>query len=457
VVSDEPDKYGGAGFPTERHLPPRSARRVQRDLREISGCTILIYDQTCAAEKRRRRKRANIRPAKRVFINEAVCEGCGDCSTQSNCLSVVPVETELGRKRAIDQSRATRTIPASTASARASSPCMAAACANRKRDKAPPGVSPICPSRSGRARRAYGILVTGVGGTGVVTIGALLGMAAHLEGKGVAVLDMTGLAQKGGAVFSHSASPAGPRPSTPCASRQATPISLIGLRHRRGGEPGRSRQSCARQERGDRQRARDDHRRLHAQSDFLFPAGDLRNLVVEATGAESAEFIDATRIATALSAIRSPPTSSCSASPIRRGWCGSGAAIDRAIELNGVASPQPRGLPVGAAWRRIAAPRSKPRRRRARRSRRDAVDDARRGGGAPHRRPDALPNAAYGARYERLVRDVETAERAKGRGQDGLADAVARSLFKLMAYKDEYEGGAALYRRRVQAAAQRPV
>src|SRR5690606_12489904 len=166
------------------------------------------YDQTCSAEKRRRRNRGLMPdPPKRVFINEAVCEGCGDCGTQSNCLSIQPVETEFGRKRAIDPSSCNKDFS-----------CLKGFCPSfvtihggrpRKRKAGTAGQedgafaatlpTPALPVTA----EPYGILITGVGGTGVVTIGALLGMAAHLEGKGCSVLDMTGLAQKGGAVFSH--------------------------------------------------------------------------------------------------------------------------------------------------------------------------------------------------------------------------------------------------------------
>ncbi|MGH6926787.1 MAG: indolepyruvate ferredoxin oxidoreductase family protein, partial [Dongiaceae bacterium] len=208
IVSDEPEKYPtGGGFPPGTIVHHRdSLDRVQREFRELPGVTAIIYDQTCAAEKRRRRKRGLYPdPPKRVVINEAVCEGCGDCSVQSNCLSVIPVETEFGRKRAIDQSSCNKDFS-----------CLKGFCPSfvtvhggelRKRkaagkdagDRFAPLPEPALPA----AGDAYGILVTGVGGTGVVTIGALLGMAAHLEGKGCSVLDMTGLAQKGGAVFTH--------------------------------------------------------------------------------------------------------------------------------------------------------------------------------------------------------------------------------------------------------------
>src|SRR5438094_318956 len=207
VVTDEPDKYP----PAVDFAPGTTVRHrdeldmVQRELREIGGVTAIVYDQTCAAEKRRRRKRGRFPdPQKRVVINDLVCEGCGDCSTASNCLSVVPVETEFGRKRAIDQSSCNKDYS-----------CLKGFCPSfvtveggtlRKRQSGELGEDglPLLPEpRLPDLHDLYGILVTGVGGTGVVTIGALIGMAAHLEGKGVTVLDMTGLAQKGGAVFSH--------------------------------------------------------------------------------------------------------------------------------------------------------------------------------------------------------------------------------------------------------------
>ncbi|MBS1171727.1 MAG: indolepyruvate ferredoxin oxidoreductase family protein, partial [Proteobacteria bacterium] len=207
VVTDDTEKYAtvtdlAPGVPV-RHRDELD--RVQRDLREYPGVSALIYDQTCAAEKRRRRKRGTLPdPARRVFIHELVCEGCGDCGVKSNCLAVVPVETEFGRKRAIDQSACNKDFS-----------CLKGFCPSfvtveggrLRKGKAPQRDAagfgdlplPLLPD----TRQPYGILVTGIGGSGVVTIGALVGMAAHLDGKGVTTLDMTGLAQKGGAVFSH--------------------------------------------------------------------------------------------------------------------------------------------------------------------------------------------------------------------------------------------------------------
>src|SRR5205807_10301778 len=206
VVTDEPEKYpaGTAWAPgvTIRHRDELD--QVQRELRETPGVSALIYDQTCASEKRRRRKRNEYPdPAMRAVINEMVCEGCGDCSVKSNCLSVEPLETEFGRKRAINQSSCNKDYS-----------CLKGFCPSfvtveggrLKKGKSSAAATegfaaldePAMPSLAA----PYGILVTGIGGTGVITIGQIIGMAAHLEAKGVSVLDMSGLAQKCGAVMS---------------------------------------------------------------------------------------------------------------------------------------------------------------------------------------------------------------------------------------------------------------
>ncbi len=209
VVTDEPHKYpANAGFARGVELRHRDELdAVQRELRETSGLTVLVYDQTCAAEKRRRRKRGLFPdPPKRVFINEAVCEGCGDCSEKSNCVSVKPVETEFGRKRTIDQSNCNKDFS-----------CLKGFCPSfvtvhggslrKLRKPVVAGAGDALAELPEPRRRPlvgpYDILVTGIGGTGVITVGALLGMAAHLEGKGCTVLDFTGLSQKNGAVMSH--------------------------------------------------------------------------------------------------------------------------------------------------------------------------------------------------------------------------------------------------------------
>jgi indolepyruvate ferredoxin oxidoreductase len=211
VVSDEPEKYDGHHglFPEGTTFHHRSELdAVQRELRETPGVTVLIYDQTCAAEKRRRRKKGEFPdPDKRLFINEEVCEGCGDCGVQSNCLSVEPVETPLGRKRRIDQSSCNKdfscvngfcpsfvTIEGGKLKKAAGAAFDEAALARR--------VDALPAPQTKLDAAPFDILVTGVGGTGVVTVGALISMAAHLEGKSASVLDFMGFAQKGGSVLS---------------------------------------------------------------------------------------------------------------------------------------------------------------------------------------------------------------------------------------------------------------
>ncbi len=211
IVTDDPARYEHMdGIPHGVSVHHRDyMTKIQEEARDTAGCTIIIYDQTCAAEKRRRRKRGMVEdPAKRAFINEAVCEGCGDCSVQSNCISIQPQDTEYGTKRVINQSSCNKDFS-----------CVKGFCpsfvtihgGDVRKEKAKsndldsliadlpmPQIAEINPTYS-----AYNILVAGIGGTGVLTVGALIGMAAHLEGKHCVLLDMTGLAQKGGSVLSH--------------------------------------------------------------------------------------------------------------------------------------------------------------------------------------------------------------------------------------------------------------
>lgn len=207
IVSDEPEKYKGISLVNNPEIHHRdNYDAVMDEVRNTKGTTIIIYDQTCATEKRRRRKRGTYPdPQRRIFINDEVCEGCGDCSEKSHCLSVEPYETPLGTKRQINQSSCNKDYS-----------CVKGFCPSFVTAE---GAEMIKPKIDGSnipaldknmpepelppIDRAYNILVPGVGGTGVVTVGAILGMAAHLESKGVHVLDITGLAQKGGAVISH--------------------------------------------------------------------------------------------------------------------------------------------------------------------------------------------------------------------------------------------------------------
>lgn len=212
ITTDEPEKYQGVSLPTGIEVHHRrELDAIQRELRDIKGVTVLIHDQTCAAEKRRRRKKQHYPdPARRVVINSAVCEGCGDCGSQSNCLSIVPKETPYGRKRAIDQSSCNKDYACvegfcpsfvsviggnlRTRQTAASTPQHAAWREHLKTLPLPSITTPTAP---------YRLLVAGMGGTGIITIGAIVSMAAHLQGLSVSVLDLTGLAQKGGTVISH--------------------------------------------------------------------------------------------------------------------------------------------------------------------------------------------------------------------------------------------------------------
>ncbi len=446
VVTDEPDKY-----PPNANFPPGTAVKhrddldmVQRDLREIPGVTVIVYDQTCAAEKRRRRKRGRFPdPAKRVFINDLVCEGCGDCSRTSNCVSVVPVETEFGRKRAIDQSSCNKDYS-----------CVEGFCPSfvtvhggglRKRpaaeigdDELPPLREPVPPPLD----RVYGILVTGVGGTGVVTIGALIGMAAHLEDKGCTVLDMTGLAQKGGAVYSHIR--IAERPDQIHAVRIAAGNAelLLGcdLVVSASGdalsklEPGYSRAVVNAHETitGDFTR----------HPDLAFPSDDMKRAIVAATGPDRAEFFDATRLATGLLGDSIATNLFLLGYAYQQGLVPlSAEAIERAIELNAVAVE----FNTNAfRWgRRAAVDRAFV---EARATPAAAQPPSHRLSESPDeiiaRRVAFLTgyqNRAYAQRYEALVRRVRAVEAQAVPGNTALSEAVARGLFKLMAYKDEYE------------------
>ncbi|MEO1199666.1 MAG: indolepyruvate ferredoxin oxidoreductase family protein, partial [Pseudomonadota bacterium] len=207
IVTDEPDKYPtGTTFPAGVKIHHRDdLNEVQEDLAKVSGLSVLIYDQTCAAEKRRRRKRGTFPdPDKRVVINELVCEGCGDCGIQSNCVAVQPLDTEFGRKRQIDQSNCNKDFSC----LKGFCPSFVTVHGGSLKTPEPVAVesdpaASLPEPEIAQIDGTYNIAVTGVGGTGVVTVGALIGMAAHLEGKGIGVIDMAGLAQKGGAVLTH--------------------------------------------------------------------------------------------------------------------------------------------------------------------------------------------------------------------------------------------------------------
>jgi len=464
VVTDEPEKYPSGYFAAGIAIHHRSKLdEVQRELREYPGVSVLIYDQTCAAEKRRRRKRGEFPdPQKRAFINEAVCEGCGDCGVQSNCVSIEPVETEFGRKRKINQSscnkdfscingfcpsfvtvrggklRRGRAVEAKTGTG-AAAPAGAKTPIAQSLAQGLPGAT--LPAIDG----SYALLVTGIGGTGVVTIGQLLGMAAHLEGKGVTVLDMAGLAQKNGAVMSfiRFANPGEPLYAPRVGTAAADAVLGCDIVVTAGRDalarmaPGRTRvvANVASTPTADFTR----------NADWKFPLGEMESAIVSAIGDRSAAaFIDGQRLATALLGDAIATNLFMLGFAWQRGLVPvSAAAIERAIELNEVAIEQNK---MAFAWGRVAA--VDPERVEKAATPVTAINIVRRP--APvsidelvAQRAEFLTgyqNAAYAKRYTDFVAKVGQAEsRVVGDGALKLTEAVARYFAKLMAYKDEYE------------------
>lgn len=453
VVTDEPQKYAAdAEFAPGVDVYHRDELdKVQRELREIEGTTILVYDQTCAAEKRRRRKRGTFPdPAKRVFINEAVCEGCGDCGQKSNCLAVVPLETELGRKRAIDQSACNKDFS-----------CLKGFCPSfvtvhggrPRRGKASTAdqvetdadadtkAAIVLPEPNRPAlNRPYGIVVTGVGGTGVVTIGALIGMAAHLDGKGCSILDQMGLAQKGGSVVSHLRIAGTQRDIT------ATRIASGGADLVLGGDllTTGAVDTLTTMASGRTKVVANVHEIMPGAftrgADIEFPGMRIQRAIESATGQGSSDFLNATRLATALMGDAIASNLFLLGFAYQKGLVPvSGESLSQAIELNGVAVEMNK---QAFHWGRHAA--LDP----------EAVREAAFPKGIPGEvttksldeviayRSDYLTgyqNKAYAVRYERLVAKVREVERESAQGLTGLTEAVAKNYFKLLAYKDEYE------------------
>ncbi|MCM5569762.1 indolepyruvate ferredoxin oxidoreductase family protein [Burkholderiaceae bacterium FT117] len=479
VVTDEPDKYPAGYFEAGIPVYHRSKLdEVQRELREYPGVSVLIYDQTCAAEKRRRRKRGEFPdPPKRAFINEAVCEGCGDCGVQSNCVSIEPVETEFGRKRKINQSACNKDFScvngfcpsfvtvhggklrrgigvAGGAGQGAGSGAMSGGAAAAQAGAPATVKTPIAQSLAEGLTAAalpsidgsWAMLITGIGGTGVVTIGALLGMAAHLEGKNVTVLDVAGLAQKNGAVMSYvrfgkSGEPLyAPRIGTASADAVlgCDIVVTAGREALARMVPGRTRvvANVASTPTADFTR----------NADWKFPLGEMEAKIVEAVGDRAAaDFIDGQRLATALLGDAIATNLFMLGYAWQRGLVPvSAEAIERAIELNEVAIEQNK---AAFAWGRVAA--VDPERVEKAAAPVTAISIVRKP--APVSLDDLIAqraefltgyqNARYARRFTELVAKVREAEkRVVGEGAAlKLTEAVARYYSKLMAYKDEYE------------------
>ncbi len=447
AVADHPEKYGHRpGYPKGVAIHPRGELdQVQRDLRETKGVTVVVYDQTCAAELRRRRKRGTAPdPDVRVFINEDVCEGCGDCSAKSNCVSIEPIETELGRKRVINQSSCNKDMSClegfcpSFVTLTGAAPRKVAAGANELDDIVADIPQPERPS----LEAPYDILVTGIGGTGVITIGALLAMAAHIEGSGVTVLDQTGLAQKNGAVMSHIRIAADPEAIHAVKIADGGASLVLGCDAVVAASP----DALGRIGRGTTRTVVNQHLAPTAaftlDPDAEFGGETLFDVIRDAAGANLTEMVDATRLATALIGDAIATNLFMVGYAAQRGLIPvSIEAIERAIELNGVAvEANTRALAWGRAHavdpdrvERIAAA-AMPARRDAKPER--SLDEI-----IEHRAEllTAYQNSAYARRYRDLVALAARAEADKGKGLTGFAEAVAVNAAKLMAYKDEYE------------------
>ncbi len=449
IVTDEPEKYEGVkGLPEGIAIQHRDTLdAVQREFREIPGTTVIIYDQTCATEKRRRRKRGTLaEPDRRVVINELVCEGCGDCGVQSNCLSVEPLETEFGRKRTINQSTCNKDFS-----------CVKGFCPSfvtveggqlRKQDKKQGARAewtggalpePVLPLLD---REPWGIIVAGVGGTGVITIGQLLGVAAHLEGKGIVTQDAAGLAQKGGATWSHVI--IGARQDDIRTTRVSAASADLVL----GCDPIVS----AHKETWQRLREGRSRVALNANAtptaafvrnaDWQNPAQACVDALVSHLGREAVGVFDAETAATRLMGDSLYTNPMMLGYAWQRGWVPLGHdALMRAIELNAVQVERNKAAfewgrraahdlaTVQALWQKAGAAEHV-----IQFKKRESLDDV------VARRVAFLTeyqSTAYAAEYQQLVMRVRAAEAPLGK--TALSEAVARSLFKLMAYKDEYE------------------
>jgi indolepyruvate ferredoxin oxidoreductase len=447
VVSDAIEKYDAIKnlFPAGTEFHDRTELdAVQRRLREIGGVTVLIYEQTCAAEKRRRRKKGElVDPAKRLLINEAVCEGCGDCTVQSNCVAVLPHETAMGRKRKIDQTACNKDYSCE----KGFCPSFVGVTGGKLRKKsgalsagkeaflARVGALPLPPAHEWDG--PWDLLVTGVGGTGVVTVGAVIAMAAHLEGKAASVLDFMGFAQKGGSVLSFVRLADVPerlnqvRIDTQQADAvlacdmvvAASPEALQTVRH-------------------GRTRIVTNVHDIPVAESLKNPDADLKTELLLAkmrfaAGDDLVETFDAQSLAEEFLGDTITANILAMGYAWQRGLVPiSLAAMQRAIELNGVALES--NLLSFALGRLAAGNPSALRDEAATRADDDTLDGliAR---GVAHL--TGYQNAAWAQRFETAVRRAQQAEQACA-GSDALLPltrAVARSLMKLMSYKDEYE------------------
>ena len=451
IVTDEPEKYDGAqakGLPQGIEIQHRDRLdAIQREFRELQGTTVIIYDQTCATEKRRRRKRGTmVDPAVRVVINELVCEGCGDCSVQSNCLSVEPLETEFGRKRAINQSSCNKDYS-----------CVKGFCPSfitveggslKKKSRSQASVSPhaLGPLPEPRSTQpapggAWGIVVAGVGGTGVITIGQLLGMAAHMEGKGIVTQDAAGLAQKGGATWSHVLIGASQDDIRTTRVGMAAADLIIGC------DPivAANQETLLRMREGRTHVALNSHATPTAafvkNAAWSNPAERCAAEIAQAVGPAGLASFDADAVAGQLMGDTLYVNPMLLGYAWQKGWVPlARESLLRAMELNNV---QVDNNKAAFEWGRQAAHDfARVQQVMAGRGEAQVIEFKKRESldSIIARRVEFLTgyqNAAYADAYKAFVEQVQQREAALGK--TALSEAVARYLFKLMAYKDEYE------------------
>ncbi|MFC3814239.1 indolepyruvate ferredoxin oxidoreductase family protein [Lysobacter sp. GCM10012299] len=498
LVSDDIGKWSKREiFPSDvEFFDRKELDDVQKRLREVKGTSVLIYDQTCATEKRRRRKRGKmVDPQKRVMVNSLVCEGCGDCGKKSFCVSVLPKETEFGRKREIDQSNCNKDYSCVNGFCPSFVTVEGGGLRKKKGSGAKDRLSDLPMPQLPSLDQPWNILITGVGGTGVVTIGALLGMAGHLEGKGASVLDQTGLAQKGGAVTTHiriARTPADIH-AVRIAAGEADLVlgcdmvvvndywALSKVRSGRSSVVLNSYEAMP--------------GTFTTRPDMQFPATDIIAAIKVALGGKDPHVVDATQLATALMGDAIASNLFILGYAWQQGLVPlSLDSIMRAVELNGAAiemnktafawgrlavvdakavaeaaglvrnaqtaaESTPHELPMlspgaweGNEWGATSAPRTTRKEDELRHVPAHGgdnvaflpLDDARLSRSLDEvisRRVAFLTeyqDASYARRYSDFVARVHAAERNVA-GTTDLTEAVARYAFKLMAYKDEYE------------------
>ena len=444
LVSEDISRHVDTGLPSAVSMHDRADMdAVQRELREFTGVSVIIYDQTCAAEKRRRRKKGLMEdPNRRMFINAAVCEGCGDCGVQSNCVSIMPLETEFGRKRTIDQSSCNKDQTCANGFCPSFVTVIGGSLKNSKAGKTAIDEwadlpEPTIPT----SVKPFNIMINGIGGTGVIAVGSWLGIAAHLEGKSVSTLDMTGMAQKNGAVTSHirifdNAAQEHELHAQRISTGEADLVLgcdiLTAAAH----------DAIAKMRIGRTHAIINTHQQptgaFAQNADWQFPLESTKNFIDASVGG-AVDFVDGTRIATALMGDAIATNVFMLGYAYQKGLIPvSAASLVKAIEAIGVAVaanvasfnwgrraahdlPRVESIAFPAKTIQIQMPQSLD----AMVKKRSAI-------------LTDYQNAAYAARYSTLVEQVKTAEQALGHSEQ-LSKAVAQNAFKLMAYKDEYE------------------